>query len=226
MIEYKPVSHHLTASQNLFWIIFVFTGILWLIFQMLYHKRFNKNIKVPNIYIFEYESQSGKFFTLYNILSFITSISVNLLIIITLINAYFSAFDKNKNIFDDFLPLILSVIIFLAAKKFLSFLYLFITKKNAFFSKIIFIRRSFEVYKNFYGYLLSFLIWFFPIISPSFFYIFLSISGLWYLSVLLKTFHNFIKHTGIGSFQLFLYLCISEILPLIILIWWISFQII
>ena len=226
MIDYKPVARNLFFHQELFWIIFVITGILWLINNMLYRKRFIKNVKSPNIYIFEYESHSGHIFSLYNILNFTTNIFINTLLISALSYYYNIAFEKNI-LFDQklFIRLLSIVAIFVLLKKIISFIYLFISKKNNFFSKITFIRRSVEVYKNFYWYLFAFLIWFFPVKNRLIFFVFLSISISWYLLTQLKSYHNFTKHTDIKSYQLFLYLCLSEILPFIILIWWISFQI-
>ena len=226
MIDYKPVSHNLIYQQDFFWLIFVIAGILWLINRTLYHKRFIKNVSYPNVYIFEYESHSGHIFSFYNIINYIIGILVYILLISALFMFYQGLAGKNF-ILDKklFTHLTLYIFIYAIVKTILSFLYLFLTKKSSFFSIISFIRRSFEVYKNFYWYLFAFLIWFFPVRNTFIFIVFLSISVLWYLSVQIKSINNFIKHTDIKSYQLFLYLCLSEILPIIILIWWISFQI-
>jgi hypothetical protein len=226
MIEYQLIENTFYPHQHLFWFVFIFTGFLLIFNKQLNPKQFKKNVTSPNIYVFEYESLSGRVFSIYNLVHYLATFLVYLLLSYAFITHYTFAYKPAQNLSANvFVLLGLSVLAFFAVRIFLSFLYLLIFKKIGFFNKIHFIRRSFGVYRIFYWYLLSFLFYFFPFKNIITFYVFTSISIIWYLFVLQKNYNSFEKHTDFKSYQLFLYLCVSEIIPFIILIWWISFQI-
>ncbi len=205
--------------------LFLLLGLLILFFKALYPKRFGLNIKSPNIYIFEYEAQTGRWLSFYNTGFFIIKLWTYVLFSLALI--YFYQQIISAKILDLILinKLFLTLLICLVAKLILEILYFILIKKINLLNKIRFIRAAFENYQAFYLFIISFLIFYSPVHSGVLFYLIVTLSILWWLIVLYNLYGSIKKHSDIKKYQIILYLCLSEILPFIVVIGWIIFQI-
>ncbi len=225
MLLDQPLIRPDMATGNFFILLFLSTAILLVVNKLLYPKQFSLNISFPNIYIFEFESQSHRRWSLYNLLNAIMHFMAYVLFVLSVV--FFGQVSFSKSF--DFLSLIKPVfkiyIIFLVAQLFFEQGYLRLIKQTAKLHKISAIRRTYETYLSFYLILLSFFIYYFPYKSIVAFYVIITISIIWFVITLLNFYNSLTKHTELKTYQLFLYLCLTEILPLITLIWWISFQI-
>jgi len=188
----------------------------------LYPKRYLLNISRPNVYVFEYENQILNQFSLYNILNIVIYLLTFLLMFLVFIS-FSPEFKYNFSIYNKLLS---ALILYFLLKNLFSFLMYFFIKNYKVLSKLRFIHSTFNVYLSFNVYILSFLFFYLPVKNNIYIYVIASISILWAISIWFSIYKNFHKHTELKSYQLFLYLCLTEILPLIVLIKWISLQII
>jgi len=218
----------LNKQQASFFIgLFLWAALVVMFNRFFYASRFSLHITRPNVYIFEYESHSQRFFSLYNILNFLFQFLTCFLVIIA-ITGYFKAVNQKEYLewiwilFQTFK----AVLVYFMLKKILSFMIYLMSKKRKEIQKMTVIKEIYATYTCFYFFIGSFLIYFFPYKSKTILYVIIFISISWLINNGLNTWQNLTKHLNFKSYQLFLYLCLTEILPLIILIWWISFQII
>lgn len=203
-----------------------FLGFLFLVLIKIFApKQFDLNITSPNIYIFEYESQMGKWFSLYNLFFFLVKLISYILFMLAISQFHHSSLHLQAIDFHVIPKLFLIFLIFILMKFFLELLFLFIIKKQSYYKKLQFIRISFDNYLAFYLFILSFLIFYFPSQPFWFFWVIIGFSVLWFIFFLLNLYNSLSKHSDLKSYQIILYLCLSEILPFIVVIGWIIFQI-
>ena len=192
-----------------------------LINYLFYTKRYQLNITRPNIYIFEYESQILNPISLYNIL--------NAVIYILSLFIFYLSFENFFKIdaidFYWYKKLLTGIVTFLIAKNILTYVLYHFNKQNNKFKKLRFINTTYNTYLGLYLFLFSFFFFYFPYKNKYLLWIIISISMLFIISTWFNIFQNYNKHFYMKSYKLFLYLCLTEILPLITLIGWISFQI-
>ncbi len=213
--------------NNIFVVLFFLAAFFIFLNKFFYYNRFMLNVTKPNIYVFEYESHSQRFLSLYNTFSFILNVFSFFLFTIALISytqIVMSGMDRLEYI-HLLLQLIKAIGVYFIVKNLIALILYLWEKKSKKIKKLIIIRIIYQTYGTFYLYVFSFLIYFFPYKIPFVYYLIITVSVLWLIFNFLNMFHNMRKHIHMKSYQLFLYLCLSEILPLIILIWWISFQI-
>ena len=211
--------------QNIFILLFTITSILLLLNKLWYNKRLTTNISKPNIYIFEYESQSGYVLSVYNINSILFEILSYTLYIIAILKT-----GQTTRLFSvpntiNWKTLLLITTVYFALKIIFETVYIFLIKQNNFLNKIRFIRRTYEYYTFFYLFFAAFLVFYFPYQSPFFFYLIITISSLWMINIWTSIYISLRKHTEMKTYQNILYLCLSEILPFILTNGWIIFQI-
>jgi len=221
-LTYEQLNIANSTLSNIFIGTFFFTGLLILLNYYAYPKRYRLNISRPNIYIFEYETQILNQFSFYNIINSLVYLLTLLLIYMVFVNFL----PEQHYNFSFYNKLLGAFILFLLLKKLLSLSSYFFIKNYKILSKMHFITGTYNTYLIFYLFLLSFLAFYFPFKSMAFFYVIVFISIIWILYIWASMYSAVSKHTDIKSYQLFLYLCLSEILPLILLTGWISFQII
>jgi len=211
--------------QNTFIILFSIAAILLMFGKLWFNKRLNINLTTPNIYIFEYESRAQNILSFYNLNAFLFKIlTYSLLIIAILKQVKLNFVLSGKPGWSWYVTLVIATG-YLGLKIILEILWLILLKKSKFLTKIRFIRTTYENYAVFYLFLMAFLIYYFPYQSKVFFYIILSISVIWLIGLWTNLFNSLHKHTSLKSYQIFLYLCLSEILPFILVTGWIIFQI-
>ncbi len=220
---YRAINHNIL--NDLFLELFITLGFLLVITKSLFPKRFSLNIKSPNIYIFEYEAQVGQRFSFYNLIHFVIKLAVFVIFFLALIHYY--QFMAPINIQPKILISGLFKIFFVYSiiKSLIEIIFTFLIKKNKYLNKIMFIRLAYENYQVFYLYFLAFLIYFLPFHSLLFFYVIVTISTVWLFINLFNLYVSIRKHLDIKKYQIILYLCLSEILPFIVVIGWIIFQI-
>ncbi len=211
--------------QNIFVLLFSIAVFLFMFSKLWFNKRLNINITAPNIYIFEYESQSQNLVSLYNLNAFIFKILAYTLFIIAFLKFFNLNFKLPNQHELTWAIIMISATGYLGLKIILEILLLILLKKSKFLMKIRFIRTTYENYIVFYLFLMAFLIYYFPYQSKVFFYIIVSISAIWLIGLWTNLFNSLHKHTSLKSYQIFLYLCLSEILPFILVTGWIIFQI-
>jgi len=224
MSPYLSITQNSSDLQNIFIILFLIAGLFLMLNKSLFSKRFSLNMTSPNIYIFEFEAQSKKLISLYNINNFLIKLLAYVLFSLALLKLRETA--KSINYDQTLFPLFFkSFLIYSIVKFLLEELYLRGIKKTQFIDKVRLIRLTYENYVAFYLIIFSFLIFYFPYHSFIIFDIIISISVIWLILVLLNFSSNLNKHIEIKNYQIFLYLCLSEILPIITVIGWIIFQI-
>ncbi len=221
---YLSISQNTRDLQNIFIILFLIAGLFLMLNKSLFSRRFSLNITSPNIYIFEFEAQAKKLLSLYNINNFLIKLLAYVLFSLALIKLHQTTkvINFNQNLFPIFFK---SFLIYIIVKFLLEELYLRGIKQSQFIDKVRLIRLTYENYVAFYLIIFSFLIFYFPYHSSIIFDIIISISAIWLILVLFNFFRNLNKHIEIKNYQIFLYLCLSEILPIITVIGWIIFQI-
>ncbi len=225
-MDYRLISKIQWEQNNFFISIFFLTAMVLLLNNFFYKSRFRLNISRPNVYVFEYESHSQRWFSLYNILNIFLRLGTYLLILLS-----FLSFLQTVRQLDflSYLHLTVSlfygILTYFTGKNLMAILFYILPKKRKESNKINIIRVIYETYINFYFFAASFLFYFLPVKTHVFLYLIIVISIVWLVINWLNMIQNMMRHTNMKTYQLFLYLCLSEILPLIILIWWISFQI-
>ena len=211
--------------QNTFMILFLVAALLLMFGKLWFNKRLSINLTTPNIYIFEYESQAQNLMSFYNLNAFVFKIITYSLLIIAILNFvkinFISPMDQELS----WQIIMISVVSFLGLKIILEILLLILLKKSKFLTKIRFIRTTYENYAVFYLFLMAFLIYYFPYKSVLIFYLTVSVSVIWMMILWVSIYNSLSKHTDLKTYQIFLYLCLSEILPFILIIGWIIFQI-
>ncbi len=225
MIAFTPLHNLQPYYHNLFLSLY-FAGLLSIILMyILFQKRFSLNIYSPNIYLFDYEAQSVYTLSLYNILSFILKYITWLLFFLALA-VYCLSFTRVTCLSTEKIHQLFIVVgLYLIAKFVLELLYIIWIKKTEILGRIRFIRLSYENFAAFYFFLWAFLIYFFPYKNLLLLILIIVLSALWMMWILINFQNNISKHIHLKKYQIFLYLCLSEILPFIIIIGWIIFQI-
>ena len=209
---------------NIFILLFSIAGLSLLFSKLWFNKRLNINVSRPNVYIFEFESQSKHIFSSYNINAGLFKILTFTLYIISVLKSGLANPDLSvNNINWDFLLLVITGYFIL--KFFLEAIFVFSIKKSNFLNKIRFVRTTYENYTFFYLFFISFLVYYFPYQSVIFLHLIISISIVWIIGVWLNIYFSLRKHTELKTYQNILYLCLSEILPFILLFGWVIFQI-
>jgi len=188
-------------------------------------KRFNLNISSPNIYVFAYEAQAHHLWSFYHLIFLLFKFIASSLFSLTLIFLFQKQIHFSIDIWYMIKFLSVAWMLFFIAKYLIEILYVIIIKKHKFMHKLRFIRQSYENYFFFYLFIFSFLSFYFPVKNFWIVGIIITISTLWTLLVWYNIYNNIHKHIDIKSYQIFLYLCLSEILPFIVIIGWIIFQI-
>ncbi len=211
--------------QNTFIILFFIAAILLMFGKLWFNKRLNINLTTPNIYIFEYESRAQNILSFYNLNAFLFKILTYTLLIIAILKLVKLNFALSGQPALSWYVILVIAAGYLVLKIILEILLLVLLKKSRFLTKIRFIRTTYENYAVFYLFLMAFLIYYFPYQSTVFFYLIISISIIWIIGLWINLFNSLRKHTGLKSYQIFLYLCLSEILPFILVTGWIIFQI-
>ena len=210
---------------NIFILLFSIAGLLLTFTKLWFNKRLSLNISRPNVYLFEYESQSKHIFSSYNINTGLFKILTYTLYIISILKLALANHDLSiRNI--NWRLLLLIVTGYFVLKFFLEIIFVLLIKKSNFLNKIRFVRTTYENYTIFYLFFFSFLIYYFPYQSSIFLYLIISISIIWILGAWTNIYISLRKHTVLKTYQIILYLCLSEILPFILVNGWIIFQII
>ncbi len=225
MTEYTYINTHYLDLQNIFAISFLLVSLLTMFNMYASRAKYWLNITQPNIFVFEYERQSKSIFSSYQILNLIIRIVGYSLIFSSLLFYYTESAGQDFGI-DVFINIIFLSLFFVFYKPIFVGFYFFLIKKRDDLYKIRHIRTTFDVYLNFYLVILSFLVFFFPYHKILIFITIIIISSIFYIYYLLNYLNSLTKHIKFKTYQLILYLCISEILPIMLVIYWLSFHII
>ncbi|GEM_PF-5537226 len=203
--------------------IFYFGVFLLLIFiKFSYNNRFRLNVSKPNVYIFEYESSARKVITPYNILFASFQIISYTLLVFSLASRFFS---NNKFSYGLLFQIFLLITVYTFYKVVAEFLLMIAFKKTTLTQMFKHIRVSFHNYLSYYTFFVSFFLYFFPFQNNIFSYLTIVFTSIFIFLNGLKYYNSIKKHTNLKTFQIFLYLCILEILPIIFVFYWVSFQI-
>ena len=225
MRTYLPISNQFENIQNLYVGIFFLIITFIFLIRILFFKRYLLNVTRPNIYIFEYESQLNKQFTLYSIINsairYFSYLAFGIAIIYFINTVFFEQAFSNTVLKD----ISLVLLSYFFAKSIIDYIYIFFFKKIKNISKISSISLTYQNFAGFFLFIASFLIYFFPFKNKISFYIITTLSVIFISISLLNYYYSLKKHIDLKPYQIFLYLCLSEILPLITMIYWISFQI-
>jgi len=225
MVDFIPIRYALLNIQNIFIVFFLLAGLLLLINRIVHPNKFLLNISKPQVFIFEYESHEKRVFSLYNILNIFSGIIINALFVFSIVffvNKLYFTVDFSFKFFLNIIWLVLGMYFYaFVVDFFISWRY----KKINNISRIKQIRLAFLTYNNLYLFVISFFVFFFPVINKIsfsflmlFFILIFSLSSIKYLESLKM-------HINFKTYQLFLYLCLLEILPILFVIYWISFHI-
>ncbi len=212
------------AKQDELLVSILVTVILLLILSLrfFYHKRYILNIYKPNVYMFEYEAKQKNYFSFYAIIGSI----VNYLIIFFLLFGIVLHIKQGKISLENLIILVKLSLILMIYKILSDFIFSLSIKKTILFPNLRFLRTSFENHLYFFLFLMGFLMFFYSFDNKILFI--LNILILFFF--LIYSFANFYiiltKHLRLKSSKIILYLCISEILPVIFIIYGLSFQII
>jgi hypothetical protein len=225
MIEYTYINNQYHDLQNVFTISFFIVSLL-IVFNMYASRaKYILNITRPNIFVFEYERQSKSIFSSYQILNLIIRV-IGYTLFFTSLMFYIAKSSGRYLHIDNFAILFFLSLFFVLFKPVIIGLYLILIKKSADLYLIRHIRVAFEVFFNFYLVILSFLIFFIPYHKMLIFILIMILLAVFYVYYLLNYFNSLTKHIKFKTYQLILYLCISEILPIMLVIYWLSFHII
>jgi len=225
MLQLLPLFKQDVILQKFFFILFLIAGLLLIINKLMFGKRYDLNIRQPNVYVFTYEAQAGKFITLYNILNLFIKFLAYLLFGLSLLKFYTTSLKNinfNTHLFKTFIT---AFLFYIAGKFFIEAFFLMLIKQSKFIQKIRLIRNGYENYVAFYLIIAAFLIFYLPVKSVVIFYVIISISTILILIIIYIFYRSLKKHVEIKTYQIFLYLCMTEILPLLLLTGWIIFQI-
>jgi len=225
MNEYTFINHQYLDLQEIFTISFFLVSLLVMFNMYASRAKYLLNITHPNIFVFEYERQSKSIFSFYQILNFVIRILGYILFFSSLM--YYVAQCANADFrIEDIIRIFLLSLLFVLFKSIIIAFYLFAIKKSADLYMIRHVRIAFEVYFNFYLIILSFLIFYFPYHKILIFIVILIVVAFFYIYYQLNYLNSLTKHIKLKTYQLILYLCISEILPIMLVIYWLSFHII
>ncbi len=215
-IIYKEIFNPDHINPKYFAALFIATTVFILAIRLLEPKRYLLNIYRPNVYLFEYEPHIKHPFSFYSIINFL----INFLSLIILVLAFLS-FSKS---FDRIIILKLFEIIFFINifKLFADYFVLILFKRKKYFQQLRFIRNVYENYLFFYLFIFSFLIFYFPYKNNIFLIISLLAFLIYFISYLFSLFITISKHLNLSGYQIILYLCTSEIIPILYLVYWIS----
>ncbi len=217
-IFYQNIPRSISMNDRFFTILLLLNSILILGIRFLEPKRYLLNIFRPNVYLFEYESHIRHAFSFYSMINFLMN-----LISFSLICLSFLSFSHQFEHIQ--IQSIIILIIILTFFKFLTdFIIPWIFKKQKYFLQLRFIRNVFENHLFFYFFILSFLIYYFPYKNITSLIISILIIIFIFTMYLFNIFSAISKHTNLSGYQIFLYLCTSEIIPIVILVYWISLQ--
>ncbi len=203
-------------------ILFTLILVFILSLRLIYHKRYILNIYKPNVYMFEYEAKQKNYFSFYGLMGGL----INFLILFFLLYAillHVTQGEIDKLLVFKSLLLILILLVYKIAS---DFIFAIAIKKPALFPALRFLRISFENHLYFYLFIFAFLMQLYPLQNEVLFIINLILLFL-YLGYSFINFHTILgKHLRLKSSKIILYLCISEILPVLIIVYGLSFQII
>jgi hypothetical protein len=225
MVEYLHIFQEDVDLQNVFAVALLLTGLLMMFNMYISKSKYLLNITQPNVYVFEYERQSKTAISSYQIINLLIRIIGYTLFFTSIL--YFYAKTNQIDLSVYAVINIFLIALFIVFNKYITVaLFFFLIKKVADLHKIRHIRTAFDVYFNFYLIFLSFFIFFFPFHKSLGFISIMAITILFYMYYLLNYSNSLIKHINFKTYQLILYLCISEILPIMLVIYWLSFHII
>jgi len=182
------------------------------------------NITAPNVYVFEYERHSKNMFSIYQVVNTLIRILGFTLLLVSILFYYTCIYQKYFSIFNVFKIIILSII-FVLHKYITVAIIVYLIKKKEYLHEIRHIRVGFEIFFNFYLIIFSFFIFYLPIHKTLIFIASVSAIIIYYLYWLLNYSNSLIKHINFKRYQIILYLCISEILPIMFVIYWLSYHI-
>ncbi len=221
-IKYHLIKDYTENLNGIISSLFLLIILLILFLRFIYPKRYILNIYKPNVYIFEYEAKQRNYFSFYAMMSSLINYLILFFILINIVRFYTKGHLTQKTIFQ-LIILVLGILIY----KILSdFFFVVFIKKTSLFSSLRFIRISFESYLYFFLFFISFFMLFFNHFQPILFIINEIILFLFLIYNLQNFYISLSKHIDLKNSKIILYLCISEILPIIFIIYWLSFQII
>jgi hypothetical protein len=224
MVKYINIVRTYVDLQNVFVIAMLITSLLIMFNMITSRTKYLLNISAPNVYVFEYERHSKNVFSAYQILNILIRILGFTLLFVSILFYY-------SNISRKVFPFFSIVSIFILSSIFVLHKYLtvafivFLMKKKENLHEIRHIRVTFEIFLNFYLIIFSFFIFFMPIHNMLIFIVITSLIALYYLFWAGNYSNSLIKHINFKTYQFILYLCISEILPIMLVIYWLSFHI-
>ncbi len=216
--QYEHYFHVTPVINNIYIVAFAISLSLILFLRFAYNKRYLLNIYRPNVYLFEYESQKKYFLSPYSTLNFILKYFSLILIILS-----FYSFRKNYDILSEILQIGIAILLYFLYIMLIDPLFLVMLKKIKLYKNLIFVTNSFDNYLSFYFIILSFFIFYFPYKNNITLIISSVIVILFYFFSLLNLFTLINKHINLKKSQIFLYLCTSKILPILVLIYWLIF---
>jgi len=221
-INYKLIENITGTSQGLLSSIFIVILILILFLRFIYPSRYILNIYKPNVYIFEYEAKQKNYVSFYVLMGSLINYLILFFVLLNFSHFVLSGELTQKVIMKN----ILFVTGLLIYKLLSDFIFAVMIKKINLVSPLRFIRISFENHFYFFILIISFFMLFYNYNQPISFII-NSIVLLFFIIYSLGNFYiSLSKHIHLKSSKIILYLCISEILPILFIIYWLSFQII
>jgi len=221
-INYKLIDNLLDNTQILFSSLILLIFLLILVLRFFYPKRYILNVYKPNVYMFEYEAKQKNYFSFYVLVGSLLNYLILFFILLNL------SLHIKKSKIDPYIMvnLILIVLGIFLYKNLMDFIFVLFIKKPSLFSSLRFIRISFENHLYFFLYFIGFFMLFYNYKNSILFYI----NALFLILFLIYSLTNFYislgKHIHLKSSKIILYLCISEILPIIFIIYWLSFQLV
>ena len=225
MVEYTHINSIHLDLQNIFTVLFLFVSVLILFNMYTSHAKYKLNITHPNIYVFEYERQSKSVISSYQIINTIVRI-LGYTLLFTSLLYYYTVCINNFFSIEKLIGVFFLSFLFVVLKPIFVSIYFFSINKYDNLYKIRHIRVTFDIFLIFYLIFLSFLVFFFPYHKILILIIIITLIVLLYIYYLLNYTNSLTKHIKFKTYQLILYLCISEILPIMLVIYWLSFHII
>ncbi len=204
-IVYHPVNHHFRIEY------LILFGLIWMIYMLMKSMRpaeFSEINRRPYIYFRMYSGRAGRYFEDFKILGNLASMILSFMVLTYLLGG-------DKQIYH-----------YIIAGLFLTGLYILIAMKvfsrwKPQFTQINFLKW---IYSHYFSFILSFLlfvIWFVPI-AKNIKIIFVSVIVLLFYFLYLKVVYKISKEQGLKIFHIILYLCMTEILPVSVLIFILS----
>ena len=221
-IKYRLLQDISENTKGLFSSLFLLILILILILRFVYHKRYILNLYKPNVYMFEYEAKQKNYFSFYALMGSL----INYLILFFLLLNFSKHLGLSKINSTSILKISSIVLGILLYKIISDFIFVLLIKKPSLFASLRFIRTSFENHLYFFLFLFGFLMLFYHP-NNSILLVINTLIVLLYIVYSLGVFYiTLTKHIHLKSSKIILYLCISEILPILFIIYWLSFQLI